>query len=386
MREKDRTALEAVARARPQALDPTRLGGSARQQQDLIDIMSVQPSRGGKRRVVARRRLLVPAVGLAAAVAVVVGAVAVGIGQNRGTQTAANPDGHLMLLTMAESVQNQATSGNYWQYQTQSQNLYLVAHSGKGVAPYVIAETAQNDWSIGVKPGEQSLMVSQINDKRGPWTAEDTHRWMMAGSPATVVTDDGTTKDDGGGFAMTIGGGQPIVNRTNYGAKIVAVGPQNVSYDYLRALPSDQVQLQATLAKLYQRQAGNAPAYDQSDWMFQQVSGLITLPVSAAVRASAYRILADLPGITSLGTVTDPLGRTGVAVALPAQDAGDLGQQQQQLIVDPDNSTILSQQTVLVRPSEVALQAGMKAGTVLYYTATNHIGWTDQQIPLPTTP
>ena len=108
--------------------------------------------------------------------------------------------------------------------------------------------------------------------------------------------------------------------------------------------------------------------------------------MSSGGSRSAYRILADLPGITSLGTVTDPLGRTGVAVALPPRRTGDLGQQQQQLIVDPDNSTILSQQTVLVSPPTLALQAGMKAGTVLNYTATNHIGWTDQQIPLPTTP
>ena len=389
MREKNRTALEALARARPDALDPNRLAGSARQRQDLAELMSAvtseQPARSGRRRVVARRRLLVPAVGLAAAAAVAVGAVAVGIGQDRGTRTAANPDGHLMLLTMAESVQNQADSGNYWQYQTQSRSLWLVPATGQGTLPYVLADTAQNTWSIGVKPGEPSLMVSNLNDRRGPWTAEDTHRWMMAGSPTTVLTDDGYDKDNHGSLAQKIGGEQPVVDHTNFGAKIAAVGPDNVDYDYLRSLPSDQAQLAQTLTSLYGRSKGKGPN-DQANWMFGQVSGLITLPVSSGVRAAAYRILADLPGIASLGTVTDPLGRTGVAVALPPMAAGDLGQQQQQLVVDPRTSTILSEQTVLVAPSALAADAGLKAGTIINYTATTHIGWTDQQVALPTTP
>jgi hypothetical protein len=385
MREKDRKALEALARARPDALDPTLLAGSARQQQDLTELMSVQSVRSTKRRVVARRRVLVPAVGLAAAAAVAVGAVAVGVGQNRGTQTAANPDGHLMLLTMAESVQNQATSGNYWQYQTQSQNLSLIRPADPGTQPYVVADIAQNNWSLGVKPGEQSLMVSNLNDKRGPWTAEDTHRWMLAGSPITVLVDDGYGKDARNELAIKIGGDQPVVDRTDYGAKIAAVGPDNVNYDYLHSLPTDQTALAQTFAVLYGKSRGKG-IDDQADWMFTQISGLITLPVSSGVRAAAYRILADLPGITSLGTVTDPLGRTGVAVALPPMAAGDLGQQQQQLVVDPNTNTILSQQTVLVAPSALATQAGMKAGTIVNYTATTHIGWTDQQVALPTTP
>ncbi|HEY4459445.1 MAG TPA: CU044_5270 family protein [Pseudonocardiaceae bacterium] len=385
MREKNRKALEALARARPDALDPTRLADSARQRQNLIELMSAQPARSSRRRVLARRRVLVPAVGLAAAAAVAVGAVAVGVGQDRGTQAAADPDGHLMLLTMAQSVQNQAISGNYWQYQTQSQTLSLIRPTKLGTQPYVVADTAQANWSIGVKPGEQSLMISQLNDKRGPWTAEDTHRWLMVGSPTTVLVDNGYSTDARDSLAMTIGGGQPIVNRENFGDKIAAVGPDNVNFDYLRSLPSDQTELAQTFAQLYGKSESKG-VDEQANWMFTQVSGLITLPVSNGTRAAAYRVLADLPGITSLGTVTDPLGRTGVAVALPPTEAGDLGKQQQQLVVDPGTNTILSQQTVLVSPSPLAIDAGLKAGTILNYTATTHIGWTDQQVALPTTP
>jgi hypothetical protein len=386
MREKDRKALEALAGARPEALDPTRLAGSPRQHQDLAELMAAQPAQTTTRRVLPRRRVLIPLVGVAAAAAVAIGAVAVGITHNEPARTtAAGPDGHLVLLTMADSVQNQASSGSYWQFETQNQDLSLILPTEPvGAEPYVVAETSQGSWSIGVRPGEQSLMVSGINEKRGPWTAADTHRWLMAGSPVTVNANPGFGKGKTESLQEAIGGGSPRVDRTDYGGNIAAVGPNNVNYAYLQQLPGDQAQLAQLLAKLYQRDGGESDT-DQQDWMFQQVGGLITLPVSSAVRAAAYRVLAALPGITSLGTVSDPLGRTGVGVALPPRPMGDLGEEQQQLIVDPDTSTILSQQTVLVRPTQLAIAAGMKSGTALNYTATTHIGWTDQQVEVPTT-
>lgn len=380
MREKARKTLQALARARPDALDPSRLAGSPRQQHDLGEVMSTNVR---TTRVTPRRRILVPLVGLGAAAAVAVGAIAVGVTHNQNSPvSAAGPDGHLVLLSMANTVQNQASSGPYWQIETQSRYLSLVPAAGSvDGQPYVIADTSQSDWSIGVLPGEQSLQVSGINETRGPWTSLDTHRWLAAGSPETVDIDAGrkVTK----GLQLPVGGGKPSVIRTDSGGDILSLGPDNVSYDYLQQLPADQTELALLLNKLYQRDGGQADT-DQPDWMFGQVGNLITFPVSSTVRASAYRILAGLPGITSLGTVTDPLGRTGVGVALPPQDYSDLGEEQQQLIVDPATSTILSQQTVITQPSPLALAAGLKAGTVTDYTATTHIGWTDQPAAYPT--
>ncbi|HJP79636.1 MAG TPA: CU044_5270 family protein [Pseudonocardiaceae bacterium] len=379
MRDKDRKTLEALARARPDALDPARLAGGPRRHQDLAELLATRPA---IRPASTRRRLLVPLVGVAAAAAVAIGAVAVGLGQNRGAHTtnSAGPNGHLVLESMANSVENQAADGAYWQFETQDQSLFLIP----GNPPYVVAQTGQNDWSIGVRPGEQSLLVSGLNQKRGPWSPEDTRRWMLAGSPATVLAHVGAGKDKLAQRQVPIGGAAPRVDHTNSGGKIAAVGPHNVSYADLRQLPSDQDQLAQTLAKYYAQDGGESNT-DQPDWMFEQVSGLISLPISSSVRASAYRILANLPGITSLGTVTDPLGRAGVAVALPPRQSGDLGQQQDQLIVDPRTSTILSSQLVLVQPSKLAISAGMTAGTVTYYQATTHIGWTDQQVGIPPT-
>jgi hypothetical protein len=388
MREKDRKMLEALSRARPDALDPARLAGSTRQHDDLADLMAPAPTRTTPARTPAhparpasgRRRLLVPLLGLAVAAVVAVGSVLAGVAQHRTPQPttrAAGPDGHLVLLNMADSVQNQATDGPYWQFDTQNRIL-SIAEAAK---PYVIAETSESDWSIGVRPGEQSLLVSGIDEKRTPWGPQDDDRWRQAGSPATVDIDPGVKKS--GALAMPLGTGTPRVNHTNYGGSIAALGAKNVNYAFLQQLPSDPTQLAEVLKQLYGHDGGAADV-DQQNWMFTQVSNLITFPVAGAVRASAYRLLAALPGISSLGTVTDPLGRVGVGVALLPQQIDDLGLEQQQLIVDPTTSTILSQQTVLVAPSRFAESAGLTVGTVLYYQATTHIGWADQQAQLPT--
>ena len=180
MRKNTRNGLEALARARPDALDPARLGGSQRQHDDLVTLLSTEPGRsattGPAAKPLARRRLMVPLLGAAAVVAVAAGAVVFTTDHApAGTGVAAaSTDGHLVLLNMANSVQNQATQGSYWEQQTQTGNLSYVEN---GANPYVISETQQQHWSIGVLPGEQSLLVTGVGDMTGPRTIADTKRW-----------------------------------------------------------------------------------------------------------------------------------------------------------------------------------------------------------------
>jgi hypothetical protein len=54
----------------------------------------------------------------------------------------------------------------------------------------------------------------------------------------------------------------------------------------------------------------------------RRTPALLTLPVTPAVRAALYRMLAGLPGVRSLGPVTDAGGRAGVAVALSGRYSG----------------------------------------------------------------
>ncbi|GAA3241958.1 hypothetical protein GCM10020216_068250 [Nonomuraea helvata] len=56
-------------------------------------------------------------------------------------------------------------------------------------------------------------------------------------------------------------------------------------------------------------------------------------PVSPQVRAASYRILADLPGVRSLGELTDPLGRKGQAFTRTGE--GSEGVATSRIVIDP---------------------------------------------------
>jgi hypothetical protein len=104
-------------------------------------------------------------------------------------------------------------------------------------------------------------------------------------------------------------------------------------------------------------------------------------PLTPRTRAAAYRMLADLPGIRSIGRVTDPLGRPGVAVARTEHDQG-FGTVERQLVFDPETSAFLASQMILRAPAAGA--AILPPGTRLAYYALVTSGWVDK-LPVPST-
>ncbi|RFU38617.1 hypothetical protein DZF91_26755 [Actinomadura logoneensis] len=64
-------------------------------------------------------------------------------------------------------------------------------------------------------------------------------------------------------------------------------------------------------------------------------------PVRPAVRAAAYRVLADLPDVRSLGTVTDLRGRRGQALTRQGDDAEGVGTGAYRLVIDPNTGAPL---------------------------------------------
>ncbi|MFK4189429.1 hypothetical protein ACI2L4_36435 [Streptomyces sparsogenes] len=152
-----------------------------------------------------------------------------------------------------------------------------------------------------------------------------------------------------------------------------------MTYADLRKLPGDSAKLEKVLADLYEEDGGSE-IRGRTEWMWRQAANLINLPVRAEVRDAAYRVIAGLPGIRSLGEVTDPLGRKGVGFALPATDRPDYGTARSELIVDPATGAPLSDQEVLTEPNAKAAEAGLTAGTVVNYTATVTSEWTDRQM------
>lgn len=98
--------------------------------------------------------------------------------------------------------------------------------------------------------------------------------------------------------------------------------------------------------------------------------------VRPAVRAAAFRVLADVPGVRMRPAVSDPEGQTGTAIwqdfwigfILPYETTYD--------IIDPQTGNFLATDTVAQTPV-----AGAPPGTVLEYIATTSAWWTDRLPP-----
>ncbi|MEE1665311.1 CU044_5270 family protein [Streptomyces sp. WAC07094] len=391
--------MKVLADARPDALDPSLLVDPTRQREDLARIVDEAPDGRVTRFLAARRRSGFRPLGAVALAAVAASAVAVTTldwrepadrpaAQPRSSAATELPgagedvhvDGHLELLSAAEQAANSADQGTYWQTTTRSENVDVAGEQGH---LFAVRSTSTSEWSVGVRPGTGSLMVSGLDSLTEPRTAADKARWRAAGSPGTVRVE--VAKKAGTGvIGYPMGTGRPMVMKTNLNDKIYAVGPRNVSYKDLRALPSTSGELRSYLERAYATDNGaESGTSGRSAWMLRQAADLVTMPVKPAVRAAAYRVMADLPGVRVTGRVSDPLGREGVGVDFPVAYPTPLGTTRERLVVDPSTGAMLSDQVVLVKASARAKEAGLDAGTTVNYEATTRMNWGERQIAVP---
>ncbi|MEU2622977.1 CU044_5270 family protein [Streptomyces sp. NPDC007157] len=392
--------MKVLADARPDGLNPSLPADPARQQQDFARIVTEAADVCAANLAAPRRRSgfrplgAVALTAVAASVVVAVGTIDWQGSADRPTAQARSSalsqapssgadirvDGHIELLSAATHAESLPAEGTYWQTTTQSRHVDVAEANGQLMA---VSSTGTDQWSVGVRPGTKSRMVSGENSVTEPMTAADRERWKAAGAPHTVVAEimnaSGNAK-----IAYTIGAGRPMVMRTSLDDKIYAVGPNNVSYKDLRALPSTTAGLRRYLEALYAQDNGaDGGTSGRSAWMLRQAGNLITMPVKPGVRAAAYRVMADLPGVRVIGHVTDPLGREGVGVEFPKAYPTPLGTTRERLVVDPSTGAMLSDQTLLLEPSARAKKAGLKAGTTVSNDATTRMGWGEQQIAVP---
>lgn len=379
--------MQVLADARPDELDPARLTDPARQWRDLVRIVA-EPVDGRAARRSMRFRPLgaVALVAVAASVVVSVGtfdrqAPAAPPAAQAPSGTAETPvDGHVELLSAARKAEAAPAEGTYWQTTTLARYVDVAEVSGRFFA---VRSASTEDWSVGVRPGTKSLMVSGLDSEVEPRTAADEAVWKAVGSPHTVQVEVGQQSGTHQ-VAFTMGAGRPTVMRTDLGGKIYAVGPDNVTYKDLRALPSTSGELRRCLEELYAQDNGaDGGTSGRSTWMLRQAGNLVTMPVKPEVRAAAYRVMAGLPGVRVVGHVADPLGRAGVAVEFPGTYRTALGTTKQRLVIDPSTGDMLSDELLLVEPSARAKAAGLKTGTAVNYQATSRMGWGERQITVP---
>ncbi len=113
-------------------------------------------------------------------------------------------------------------------------------------------------------------------------------------------------------------------------------------------LPSDPDALEAALrAEAATENPPPEDGYTVAGEMLQKIGDLLYSPAtSLELRAALYRVMARLEGVELVGPVTDPAGRRGIALSGPAfYDDGEKARRL--LIIDPETSQVLAEQTVL---------------------------------------
>jgi hypothetical protein len=268
----------------------------------------------------------------------------------------------VLLSAASSAAKAPAKSGDYWLTSEQQGTTAVV---GPPSDRYVIERrTLLKQWvGMGRRP---SWQVTRELGAR-PQGEADRAAWQRAGSPTRWTSP-----------SWTSGASRWKTERLP-----VRLDFADGSVEDVRRLPDDPARLRAYFLK---RKGGAEGGPSPTERLFSNAYEiLLSEPAPAKVRAAAYRMLADLPGIRSVGRTTDPLGRTGVAVALPDGAPSGHPSTEQRIVVDPATGALLAGETVLVRPAtgEAASHLptdlsvmSVRPGTVLNYRALLAATWT----------
>jgi len=189
-----------------------------------------------------------------------------------------------ILLTAAVSAARQPASGAYW-HTTVLTNYLRPGQAGR--AGTVMASERVSTW-VSSSPSHRS------------WTVQ---RWLkgnllnLAGHPV---------KGKNSRHVPIIFGGQARSFTVFY----LTVGE-------LEHLPASPSRLAAALRQAARRWIVTpASAGTVNSVLFRSAFDLLRAPISPQVRAAVFRVLAQLPGVRSVGRIRDPRGRLGYGVQM----------------------------------------------------------------------
>lgn len=327
-----------LAEVRPAALD----GDPA-----AVDLAAItaQPQPGPRRS--APRRSIVLAVTAMAAVVAVAGMIqlnhpaadpAPGAGQEPGT--AAPADARQLLLVAAErtALQGDGTD-RFWHQTSQLGNRYDVG------GYFVLGRTELEQWLPTFTGGHVVKCATSLGAE--PASDADVAAWQAAGSP-TRWTSRPPGSESGPGRALE---SQPGQRKCGGGPeRTYQLGGAELTPAQVLELPADPAALKDLILSSDAAQRGTEGyqpddlARYQSEVLFSAATELLQrLPVNGQVRAAAYTMLADLPGISVVAQATDQLGRPGAGVEYTFRNA-DGPDQTTRLIVDLATGTMLAEE------------------------------------------
>nr|BFE74255.1 hypothetical protein GCM10020092_075560 [Actinoplanes digitatis] len=289
-----------------------------------------------------------------------------------------------LLLAAADRTSGDGPAvGRYWVSRVESGTLLQVGGAGEPVRDH--GPHRGDDLARG--PPRRPCRVSPAVGGGAPASDTDRAAWRRAGSPSSWPIDE-SCPTTSGRYTAGAGATRTVVGKP--GASTFLIGGGYLTAAQARDLPADPVRLQAWLVGSLRRGSPNLTAAELSKGVFDSMINLLyQAPGTPAVRAAAYRLLADLPGLRDLGTVTDPKGRPGTAVTLVTNEetpgvrqADTGGAREVRLIFDPESGRPLAWETRVLRPADYL--AWVPTGAVFDYEAVLATGWTDDAPPATT--
>jgi hypothetical protein len=313
-----------------------------------------------------------------------------------------NPDDLAALLASVEKMEPEPI-GRYWYSdQVQGQSYLVRAKTGTYAITGGLDEVLQ--W-WGAKPGTGEAFYGRDLPSR-PASAADAALWRKDGSPssfrvwtsgdyytyttkATKWERDPDVPFDGGKFLNGKKSLEDLQNLPSDPATLAEMflvqTPMPIGTPPV-APPSGQAEMNPNL---HQSQPSSPPPnpLEPRPKIFAVERILAETPLPPKVRAGLIRALAAQPGVHTIGQVTDPLGRRGVALASEEHATtitGEYGEPEAEqgtyrsrevIIFDERTGALLSAQEELTTPG--GRYTDLKPGFIINYRAVRSAEWTD---------
>jgi len=364
-----------LARSRPARLDPPP------NRHDAEAVAAITADERPAVRHAEPRARRTPGRVLAAAAAVVAVAVTGGAIASRDTSpdpavgagstsapAAAPGDAGLLLLAAAERSDTAASGGG--RYLTLQTEYGAAVPVSTADGSYTMLSRSIDQYWLARTDADRSWVIAQSLGAT-PATAADEAAWQRAGSPTVVNVTEPKPHE----LRTTPG---RVHGNTVNPANLFAIGSRNMTQKQLDALPTNPAALRKLLISTFDGGGGDMPT-DRTQWLLGVTASLVVgLPVSNPVRAAAYRVLAELPGVRDLGAVRDVRGRAGQAVAF-VEDGPRSGSFEVRLIIDVHTGQALAQERRPVRPR--GRWSWIAPGALASYQAVLLSGTTDDKPP-----
>jgi len=270
------------------------------------------------------------------------------------------------FLLVAATTAGAEKTGRYWHTEE------IVLRGPVHVQGYDLASRTVVEYWLAKDPQDASW-VGQRDLGYRPFSPEDTAKWTAAGKPTTW----NVTADDAAGHrTLRASPGNATLETMSASMFLQSLG----GFDTIEvnALPTSPAQLKKLFQDRIVERATDAlpgtPAGDAN--LFRAMTDLLVqVPALPAVRAAAFEVIADLPGITIQEHVKNAEGRDGVRITLLQN--GSSVSQGNSIVLDPATHRVFARGY-----DAKATDSGnaVKSGNETFLT----IGWTNAKPSAPT--